>query len=323
MLVLAATVLWATVGPAQVLAHSPAGPVAMGGARILVGGAVLAAAILATRPGAFRTLTRSSWPPLLAATCATGTFQAAFMTSVARTGAAVATAVAFGIAPVSTGVCQRIALGMPLTRAWAAGTVAAIAGCVLILTPDGPSRVDPYGVLLGVVAGCCFGVYTVSAKRLTASDVSMTAAVSVTLLAGGLILAPWTLSRLPDLTGTRSLAVVGWLGVVTAALAYTFFVSGLRQVTAATAGTLSLAEPLVATVLAVLLLGERMSLSVMAGAVLLLGGLVVVSVPGRPSRRATRGGGTTGGRLRLALPDAPDRPVTGRTGRRRARRGSA
>src|SRR5690606_34094319 len=48
LLVLAAGVLWATVGPAQVVAGSVVDPAALGGARILIGGLVLAAVVLAT-----------------------------------------------------------------------------------------------------------------------------------------------------------------------------------------------------------------------------------------------------------------------------------
>jgi hypothetical protein len=42
-----------------------------------------------------------------------------------------------------------------------------------------------------VVAGGCLGVYAVSAKRLIHGDVNMRAAVPVTLLLGGAVLAPW------------------------------------------------------------------------------------------------------------------------------------
>lgn len=62
------------------------------------------------------------------------------------------------------------------------------------------------------------------------------------------------------------------------------FVTGLGGVTAAAAGTLSLAEPLVAAGLAVLLLGERVPAPVAAGSLLLLSGLVIVSVPARVPR---------------------------------------
>ncbi|WP_211366817.1 DMT family transporter [Pseudonocardia kunmingensis] len=284
-LVLLAGALWGTVGPAQLLAGPVAGPAALGGARILVGGLVLAAVVLATAPRSFRLLTGCTWPAVLAAAAATATFQTAFMTSVVTTGAAVATALTFGVAPVATGICERIALGTRLTRHWVAGTGCAVVGCVLVVTPSDGVRVDLVGAALGVLAGACFGVYTVSAKRLIHRGVPMPAAVAVTLLVGGSVLAPWTLAAVPGLATPRGLALVVWLGPVTAAAAYWFFVTGLRRVSAATAGTLSLVEPLVAAGLAVLLLGERLSAPVTAGAVLLLGGLVVVARPVPASRR--------------------------------------
>jgi drug/metabolite transporter, DME family len=277
LLVLSAAVLWGTVGPAQVLAGSAVGPAALGGARILLGGLVLAAAVLATDPASVRALTARRWPALLAASAATATFQTAFLMSVASTGAAVATAVTFGIVPVATGVAERIAFGTRLSRRWAAGTVCAILGCAVLVVPAGGVQVDVIGAALGVVAGGCFGVYTVAAKHLIGHGASMPAAVAVTLLVGGTVLAPWTLAALPELTAPGTLALVLWLGPVTAAAAYWFFVTGLRRVSAATAGTLSLVEPLVATGLAVLVLGEQLSAPVTAGAILLLGGLVIVT----------------------------------------------
>ena len=130
-----------------------------------------------------------------------------------------------------------------------------------------------------MLAGGCFGVYTVSAKRLIRGNVNMLAAVPVTLLLGGAALAPWTVPGLARLSAPRSLALVAWLGPVTVALAYWLYVAGLRRLTAATAATLSLAEPLVATALGIGILRERLSLSIAAGTLLLLGGLVLVSVP--------------------------------------------
>ncbi|MBE1536483.1 DME family drug/metabolite transporter [Actinomadura algeriensis] len=285
-LVLAAGVLWGTVGPAQVMAAAPASPVAVGGARILFGGAILAVVALARDRGSFA-VRRDAWPPVLAAAAATGTFQAAFFSAVDRTGAAVATAVVFGLVPVSTGVCERLVLGVRQGRAWWAGTACAMAGVALLMAPQDAVRVDPAGIALGLVAGCCFGVYTVAAKLLTGRGVGMAAAVSVTLLAGGAVLLPWTIAALPALAAPRGALLVGWLGVAATAVAYMCFVAGLGRVGAATAGTLSLVEPLVAVVLAVPVLGEPMPAPVVAGTVLLLGGLVVVSAP-RPRRRGDR-----------------------------------
>jgi DME family drug/metabolite transporter len=283
LVVLAAGLFWGTVGPAEILARSHAGPVAIGGARILSGGLVLAAITLIGDPGAFRALPRAAWPAMLAASAATAIFQGTFLTSAARTGAAVATAVTFGIAPVSTGLCERIVLGSRLPRTWAAGTACAVAGCVLISLPHGAeaASADVYGIACGAVAGGCFGVYTVSAKRLIRANVNMLAAVPVTLLLGGAALGPWLVPQLSRLAEPRSLVLTAWLGPVTVALAYWLYVAGLRHLTAATAATLSLAEPLVATALGIWILHERLSPPIAVGALLLLGGLVVVSVPRR------------------------------------------
>jgi DME family drug/metabolite transporter len=276
---------------------------------------VLAVIVLARDPGAFRALPRSAWPALLAAAAATAIFQATFLTSAARSGAAVATAVTFGIAPVSTGLCERVVLGTRLPRRWVAGTACAIAGCGLISVPlssspgagsAGPAGGDILGIACGVAAGCCFGVYTVSAKRLIHDNVNMQAAVPVTLLLGGAALAPWTLSELPGLAAPRSLGLIAWLGPATVALAYWLYVAGLRGLTAATAGTLSLAEPLVATALGIGILHERLSLPIAAGTLLLLGGLILVSLswPRAASRPETRVGPPPSSRLELPYESA-------------------
>ncbi|GAA1815816.1 EamA family transporter [Actinomadura chokoriensis] len=294
LLVLAAGVLWGTVGPAQVLAGPDAGPVAVGGARILSGGVVLAALVLAADRRAFLSLGRRARGPVAAASAATGVFQAAFFSAVDRTGAAVATAVVFGLAPVSTGLCERLVLGTRLGRRWWAGTACAVGGVALLMVPGSAVHVDPAGIGLSLVGGTCFGVYTVSAKVLTGRNAGMAAAVSVTLLAGGAALLPWTVAELPALAEPRSAVLVAWLGIAATAAAYMFFVTGLGGVAAATAGTLSLAEPLVAAALAIAVLGERMSAPVAAGSLLLLGGLFVVSAPARARTARYDGAHVTG-----------------------------
>ena len=69
------------------------------------------------------------------------------------------------------------------------------------------------------------------------------------------------------------LALVVYLAAIPTALAYVLFARGLRRLTSGETATLTLAEPLTATVLGTLVLAERPGLLAVAGAALVLAGL--------------------------------------------------
>ncbi|MGC1569034.1 MAG: EamA family transporter, partial [Trebonia sp.] len=66
------------------------------------------------------------------------------------------------------------------------------------------------------------------------------------------------------------------------AAAYTLYFRGLRGAPAGTAALIALLEPLTATLLAALLLGDRLSLPGMAGAALLLAAVAATALRGSP-----------------------------------------
>jgi DME family drug/metabolite transporter len=80
------------------------------------------------------------------------------------------------------------------------------------------------------------------------------------------------------------LAMSLWLGLATITLAYTLFTWGLQRLTAATAATLTLAEPLTAAVLGIAVLGERLSPAEIGGLVVLGAGLLVLAWGSRAPR---------------------------------------
>jgi DME family drug/metabolite transporter len=75
-------------------------------------------------------------------------------------------------------------------------------------------------------------------------------------------------------------AVALHLGVVTTVVAYLLYARGLRTVPAPVAVTLGLAEPAVAALLAVLVLGERLTATAVTGIILIGVALAVLAVPG-------------------------------------------
>ncbi len=286
--VLAAAVLWGTVGPAQLWADSGVDPVALGACRMVLGGAVLS--LLTVRPAGLRTLRLPGVGPwLVLSVLVTAAFQVCFLQAVERSGAALATAVAFGTVPVVGGLCAWLLSGERLTSRWWWGTGCALPGIALLLLPGSGARVDLPGVLLAVVAGAGFGVYIAASKQLGVRGADLGAAAPASVLCAGLLVSPYVLVAPEGLGSVRSVALIGWLGLVTTALGYLLFTRGVGRLSAATTGTLSLTEPLVATVLGVLVLGERPGAAAAGGAGLLLLGLVLVSLPERHAARTASG----------------------------------
>lgn len=275
--VLSAAALWGTIGPAQVLASSAADPGALGVARLLLGGAALA--LFCLRADAWRGLLRRSvigW--VLIASLATGIYQITFMHAVAQLGAALGTTIALGVAPIATGLCARWWTQERLTRGWAIASVAAILGCAILLDPWAAQQVSVVGVGVALISGVCYGVYTVAAKRFLQAGAPALPATSLTLLMAGLALSPVLVAHPDHLADPNSMLLVGWIALVGTSGAYAAFVYGLHRTTASIAGTLSLAEPMLAAALGIIVLGERLTPSALIGCLLLLVALIAVTI---------------------------------------------
>jgi drug/metabolite transporter, DME family len=275
-LILAAAVLWGTTGTA--LAFAPAGtPLAgVGAVRLAIGGL----ALLAVAAGRGRLRSQAPWPvgiTLLAGACLAG-YQLCFLPAVTITGVAVGTVVSIGSAPVLTG-----ALGWLLNREipdrhWGIATMLAILGCALLVLPGGELTIQLSGIGLALGSGLCYALYALLAKRLL-KEHAPEAVMAVVFCLGAILLSPILfLVDLRWLRHWRGLAVVLHLGLVATALAYTLYARGLKVVATATSVTLSLAEPLTASLLGVFLLGERLALAAWIGVGLLFAGLAMLSL---------------------------------------------
>ena len=103
-------------------------------------------------------------------------------------------------------------------------------------------------------------------------------ATTITLVIAGLALSPLMVLHAEHLTDTNSLMLIAWIAIIATVTAYAAFVYGLHRTTALTAGTLSLAEPLVAAALGVIVLHEALTPSAIFGSLALLAGLVTVTL---------------------------------------------
>ena len=311
--VLLAATLWGTTATARTFAPAGAGPAAVGAARVIGGGLLLL--LVALPGGALRGLVRRGTRTrclLAAGAAAAAGYQLAFFAAAARTGVAVGTVVTIGAAPVFTGILSLVTSrpGRPGAR-WLAATAAAVAGCAMLVTSGHASGASAAGVGLALLASFCYAVYAVTASYLITSGTGGRAVVGAIFGGAAVLLVPVLfISPVRWVATGRGLAVASYLAVLTTALAYLLYARGLRTTAVTTATTLGLAEPAVAAVLGLAVLGEHLTATGFAGLAVLAVSLVIAAWPARrPTTAAPPGPGPEGPGADATTPGAAPAPA--------------
>ncbi|MCM6764001.1 DMT family transporter [Rathayibacter sp. ZW T2_19] len=289
-----AAVCFGTTGTAQALGASGTDPLLLGAARIALGGALLALllGVEALRSRRFARPTRATLLFVLLGALGVAAYQPAFFTGTSENGVAVGTIVALGSAPAFTGLLEWLVLRTVPSARWFASTALAAVGVVLLaglLTGGGSAGVSVPGLLGSAGAGASYALYAVCGKLLLERGVTPAAAMGAQFGVAALLSLPVLLAGDPSRLAPALPAVL-WLGVVTVALAYTFFARGLRVLPAATVSTLTLVEPATATLLGVALLGERLTADAALGVAVLVAAVLLLAVPARRRAGARRRG---------------------------------
>lgn len=277
LFVILAAVLWGTGGTAQALAPGAEDPLSIGALKIGIGGtAMLAFSVVS---GGWSKGASARWRPLPVLACAmlVASYQVLFFTGITQTGVALGTISAIGSLPVWAGLIDLLFGKRPDAR-WLGATALAVAGSVLLIGSGGSVSVNPLGVLLCIASGGGLVAFTAIAKGLL-EERPHSVVMGVTFTLGAVLLSPTLLFSDPGwVLSPTGLAVALELGLGATALAYILFASGLSKVSVSTAATLSLAEPLTAGLLGVLILGERLSPTAVLGIALLVLGLLLATV---------------------------------------------
>ena len=290
--VLAAAVLFGTTGTSQELGPDGTTPLSVGVMRLVIGGTVLAAIgfTLARRRTRARPNPRATAGSValmaLTGVCLAA-YQPLFFLGTARNGVAVGTVIALGSAPVIAGLLEWALTRRVPSATWIAATALATTGVVILGVggASGPGGTDPLGLLGSVGAGASFAVFANAQRRLMdAGWDPFTVAGAMGAWSAGVAVLALPFADVTWLREPGGIAMALWLGVATIAVAYTLFTWGLERLTAATAATLTLAEPLTAGILGTALLGERLAPAAVAGLVVLAAGLVLLAWGSRRPR---------------------------------------
>lgn len=196
-----------------------------------------------------------------------------------------------GLASTLTAVSPLVVMGVAWLvlgerQPWVAvlAAVAGIGGVVVLVSAGGGASgsVDPVGVAASVGAVVSASVGFVLVRRWTPRD-AVLATTAWQLMAGGLVLVPVALvveGAPPALDGAAVLALL-WLGLVGSVVGYVVWFRGLTRMDAGAVAVVGLLNPVVGTVLGVVLLGEGFGWVQLGAMLVVLGGVLVAQAPVR------------------------------------------
>jgi DME family drug/metabolite transporter len=281
-----ASLLWGTTGTAASLLPDDVSPLAVGASTMAAGGLLLFGVSARGPLVAIRHRAASRW--LLLGALGVVIYPLAFYTSMSLAGIAIGNVVSLGTGPVFAALLEWLFERRRLSGMWAACTSVAIVGVVLLTLgghgASGEGDVVP-GVLLGLLAGASYALYAYCSSRAIRSGLSSKAAMGGMFGLGALPLIPVLLVfGAPLLQSPLTVGVAAYLAVGPMFVAYVLFGVGMRTLRATTATTITLLEPFVATLLAVLVVGERLEALGWVGLALVLAAVTVLATARQPPK---------------------------------------
>jgi len=166
------------------------------------------------------------------------------------------------------------------------GVAGGLAGLLLLLLSRGGIAYSPVGYSLILAATLLFSLYTALSHPLMKS-MGAAAFTSTTLLFGTAGFLPFLLhpssgGMLRGSPGMEELLLILYLGVVATGGGYILYFAGLSKVSPGAGSTLLFLKPPIASALAVLLLGERVTLPLLLSIVVIsLSVFLVISSPSK------------------------------------------
>lgn len=274
-LLVLAGILWGGGGVtgAALGASADLGPSAVATYRLGLGGLLLVIVLLAQRRP--RPRGRRAWGRVVLTGVLVAVFQATYFGGVALASVSVATLVTIGSAPMLVVLAQAVGRRRMPSAHQVRPILLGVVGLGLLVGGPAATGTGSTEVLLGILLALCAGATFATLSVVAALPHEGTTEQMVTgygFLFGGLLLAVSSAAFSPLLFSptAQSLGLLALFATVPTALAWTLYFRGLHHAGPAVATLVALLEPLTATVLAVLLLGEGVTLPLVLGGTLLL-----------------------------------------------------
>jgi DME family drug/metabolite transporter len=208
-------------------------------------------------------------------------YQISYSSAVSYTGVTISTLVAICVAPVVVVLFSLLIAREYLKPIVLLALAAALSGTILLVIARGyplKESLSLLGVLLALLAACCYAGFVLCARRFAKRYHSLQIN-TIVFTVGALALLGFAL------TGKVIITYSGWqwlllfyLGSIPTALAYGLFQIGTRSLSATMVSIATLCEPLTAVLLAWILFHENLSALGLLGTILLCGAMLLILV---------------------------------------------
>jgi DME family drug/metabolite transporter len=292
--ILVAACLWGTTGTSATFAAGMS-PLAIGAAAMGVGGLMQALIAVPALRRSSTTLWANRRLVVLGA-ASVAVYPLAFYSSMHLAGVAIGTVVSLASAPRAWGVLEHVVehrrneRGLPseesntaaasdaerpslrgapqggrLSGRWVGAALLGVTGSSLLCLTrggePGAGQSTLVGIALGLLAGITYAIYSWVIHQLARRDVGRAASMGAVFGLGGALLMPVLLATgQPLIASPASFAVAVYMALIPMFLGYLLFGYGLARIRPSEATTLTLIEPVIAAVLAVVVVGEGLSL---------------------------------------------------------------
>lgn len=281
VLVMVAALLWGTTGTAAFWLGPDVSPLAIGAATMGIGGVILALFGGSRSLAVLRDRETRVWAAL--GVLGVVVYPLTFYWGMSQAGIALGNLIALGLGPLAVALLEWGVDKSSPSRLWWLASGVALAGIALM----SGAKVDlgggrdgnvALGVALAVIAGVAYGLYTYAFGRLIERGHSPRAVIGA--MFGGaspILLVVLALTGAGLFASGGQIALVGYLVLGPMVLAYIAFSAALRTLRSSTVASVALLEPVVAGILAVALVGERLGPLALLGAVAVLGAMAMLA----------------------------------------------
>ncbi len=281
--ILAAATIWGTTG--TVAAYAPnLSPLAIGAFAMGFGGLLQAMIAKKNIQSDWRSILQQPYL-LLFAVLSVAIYPLAFYSSMHYAGITIGTVISIGTAPIFSALLEKVFNHQKLSKRWMISISLGILGIVLLSIAENNPSVTEYsskslslGILLGLLAGLTYSLYSWAARQFIQQGIHAKAAMGTIFGLAALILIPslfWTAQNLFD--EARNIYVVTYMAIIPMFIGYLLFGYGLKAVSASNAITLTLFEPVIAAILAAILMGEKIAPIGWVGITLIFACLIILS----------------------------------------------